>query len=111
MPTAKAMNIAKKLEENKRHASMHAAAIAITPTPLTDYTPLQQEPDGERTITQYDMYSAEDAGLLKFDFLGIRNLAILADAISLVKKFYGAKIDLDRIPLDDKKTFALLANS
>ncbi|KKR74284.1 MAG: polymerase III, alpha subunit protein, partial [Candidatus Nomurabacteria bacterium GW2011_GWA1_40_8] len=62
-----------------------------------------------KIITQYDMYSVEDAGLLKFDFLGIRNLAILADAISLVKKFYNIDIDIERIPLDDKKTFELLA--
>jgi len=56
------------------------------------------------------MYSIEDAGLLKFDFLGIRNLAILGDAVSLVKKFYGVDIDLEKIPLDDKKTFSLLAS-
>jgi DNA polymerase-3 subunit alpha len=56
------------------------------------------------------MYSIEEAGLLKFDFLGIRNLAILGDAIGLVKKFYGIEIDIERIPLDDKKTFALLAS-
>jgi DNA polymerase-3 subunit alpha len=56
------------------------------------------------------MYSIEDAGLLKFDFLGIRNLAILGDAISLVKKFYNINIDIEKIPLDDKKTFSLLAN-
>ena len=71
--------------------------------------PTQFDPKGGKIITQYDMYSAEEAGLLKFDFLGIRNLAILADAISLVKKFYNIDIDVDTIPLDDKKTFYLLA--
>ena len=89
--------------------SVHAAGVVIAPLPLSEYTPTQYDPKGGKIITQYDMYSIEDAGLLKFDFLGIRNLAILADAISLVKKFYNIDINIERIPLDDKKTFSLLA--
>lgn len=114
--TRKIIDIAKKLEGCVRHVSVHAAGIVITPNPLDDYTPLQRDPKGEGIITQYDMYSLDPnaggemtVGLLKFDILGIRNLAILADAVSLVKKFYNIDIDIDRIPLDDKKTFALLA--
>ena len=108
--TKEIIDLAKKLEGCVRHISVHAAGVVIAPGPISDYMPTQFDPKGGKIITQYDMYSAEDAGLLKFDFLGIRNLAILADAISLVKKFYKIDIDIDRIPLDDKKTFSLLAN-
>jgi DNA polymerase-3 subunit alpha len=112
--TKEIIDLAKKLEGCVRHISVHAAGVVIAPHPIYEYMPTQFDPKGERgsgkIITQYDMYSAEDAGLLKFDFLGIRNLAILADAINLVKKFYNIDIDIDRIPLDDKKTFELLTN-
>ena len=113
--TKKIIDLAKKLEGCVRHISVHAAGVVIAPLPLTEYTPLQYDPKGEKKIiTQYDMYSIDPdhgagVGLLKFDFLGIRNLSILADAISLVKKFYDINVNLERIPLDDKKTFELLA--
>ncbi|KKS23488.1 MAG: polymerase III, alpha subunit protein [Candidatus Nomurabacteria bacterium GW2011_GWC2_41_8] len=108
--TKKIIDLAKKLEGCVRHISVHAAGVVIAPLPLTEYTPLQYDPKGEgKIITQYDMYSIEEAGLLKFDFLGIRNLAILADAVNLVKKFYNVNIDIEKIPLNDKKTFELLA--
>ncbi|MFA4975615.1 MAG: DNA polymerase III subunit alpha [Candidatus Paceibacterota bacterium] len=108
--TKKIIDLAKKLEGCVRHISVHAAGVVIAPNPLYEYTPTQLDPKGGKIITQYDMHSVEDAGLLKFDFLGIRNLAILGDAISLVKKFYNIDIDIERIPLDDKKTFELLAS-
>jgi DNA polymerase-3 subunit alpha len=108
--TKEIIDLAKKLEGCVRHISVHAAGVVIAPKPLYEYTPTQFDPKGGKVITQYDMYSIEDAGLLKFDFLGIRNLAILGDAINLVKKFYDIDIDIERIPLDDKKTFALLAS-
>ncbi|OIO29386.1 DNA polymerase III subunit alpha [Candidatus Nomurabacteria bacterium CG10_big_fil_rev_8_21_14_0_10_03_31_7] len=108
--TKKIIDLAKKLEGCVRHISVHAAGVVIAPKPLYEYTPTQLDPKGGKIITQYDMHSVEDAGLLKFDFLGIRNLAILGDAISLVKKFYNIDINIERIPLDDKKTFALLAS-
>ena len=104
------IDLAKKLEGCVRHISVHAAGVVIAPKPLSEYVPTQFDPKGGKIITQYDMYSVEDAGLLKFDFLGIRNLAILGDAISLVKRFYNINIDIEKIPLDDKKTFALLAS-
>lgn len=107
--TAEIINLAKKLEGCVRHISVHAAGVVISPTPLHDYVPTQLDPKGGKVITQYDMYSVEDAGLLKFDFLGIRNLAILGDAIRMVKKFYEIEIDIEKIPLNDKKTFELLA--
>jgi len=108
--TKKIIDLAKKLEGCVRHISVHAAGVVISPKPLYEYVPTQLDPKGGKIITQYDMYSVEDAGLLKFDFLGIRNLSILADSISLVKRFYNIDIDIERIPLDDKKTFSLLAS-
>jgi len=107
--TKEIIDLAKKLEGSARHISVHAAGVVISPKPLYEYTPTQLDPKGGKIITQYDMYSIEEAGLLKFDFLGIRNLAILADAISLVKKFYNIVVDLDVIDLEDKATFELLA--
>ena len=108
--TKEIIDLAKKLEGCVRHISVHAAGVVIAPKPIYEYTPVQFDPKGGKVITQYDMYSIEEAGLLKFDFLGIRNLAILGDAVSLVKKFYNIDIDLEKIPLDDKKTFTLLAS-
>ena len=103
------IDLAKKLEGCVRHVSVHAAGVVISPTPLTDFTPLQFDPKGGKIITQYDMYVVEDVGLLKFDFLGIRNLSILGRAVDLVKKLYDEDVDIERIPLDDKLTFELLA--
>ncbi|OGI65131.1 DNA polymerase III subunit alpha [Candidatus Nomurabacteria bacterium RIFCSPLOWO2_01_FULL_39_18] len=115
--TKEIIDLARKLEGCVRHVSVHAAGVVMAPTPLTEYVPLQYDPKGEDIITQYDMYALDPnaggemtVGLLKFDILGIRNLAILADAVSLVKKFYNIDIDIDRIELDDKKTFTLLSN-
>lgn len=103
------IDLAKNLEGCVRHISVHAAGVVIAPRPLYEFTPLQYDPKGGKIITQYDMHAVEDAGLLKFDFLGIRNLSILADAIRLAKERKEANIDLDRIPLDDPRTFAMLA--
>ncbi len=105
------IDLAKKIEGCARHISVHAAGVVIAPTPLTDFTPLQFDPKGEgKIITQYDMYVMEDVGLLKLDFLGIKNLSILADSVSLVKKLEGKDVDIENVPLDDKKTFAMLAS-
>ncbi|MBY0376892.1 DNA polymerase III subunit alpha, partial [Patescibacteria group bacterium] len=107
--TKKIIDLAKKLEGCVRHVSVHAAGVVIAPTPLEDFTPIQFDPKGGDVITQYDMYNIEEAGLPKFDFLGIRNLSILAEAIRLVKIIHKVEIDLEKIPLDDEKTFAMLA--
>lgn len=107
--TKEIIDLAKRIEGSVRHISVHAAGVVIGPEKLTHYVPLQHDPRGGKIITQYDMHAVEDAGLLKFDFLGIRNLSILADAIERVKKIHGKEIKIDEIPLDDKKTFELLA--
>lgn len=103
------LDMAQKVEGCARHISVHAAGTVISPLPLWEFTPLQKDPKGGKVITQYDMYTIEDAGLLKFDFLGIRNLTILGDAISLTKERYGTVIDIENISLEDEKTFAMLS--
>lgn len=109
--TKEIVDMAKKIEGNVRHMGIHAAGVLISPTDLNDFTPIQFDPKGEhKIISQYDMYSVEDAGLLKFDFLGLGNLAIIADAIYMIEKNCGVKLDYDTIPMDDKKTFEMLAN-
>ncbi len=106
----KIIDMAKKIEGCARHMGIHAAGVVISPTTITDYTPLQFDPKGDsKIISQYDMYSIEEAGLLKFDFLGITNLSILADAMALVKKLRDIDVDIENIPLDDAKTFRMLA--
>jgi DNA polymerase-3 subunit alpha len=107
--TKKIIDLAKKMEGCVRHVSVHAAGVVIAPSPLTDFVPVQLDPKGGDIITQYDMHYVEEVGLPKFDFLGIRNLSILADAISLVKTIHKIDIDIDKIPLDDPKTFEMLS--
>ncbi len=107
--TKKIIDLAKKMEGCVRHISVHAAGVVMSPRPLYEFTPVQLDPKGGNIITQYDMYSIEDAGLPKFDFLGIRNLSILAEAVRLVKIIHKVDIDIDNLPLDDKKTFELLS--
>ncbi len=103
------IDLGKKLEGCVRHVSVHAAGVVIAPTSLSAFTPTQFDPKGGKVITQYDMHAVEDAGLLKFDFLGIRNLSILADAVKIVEREHGIAIDIENIPLDDLKTFIMLA--
>jgi len=103
------LDTARKIEGGARHISIHAAGVVIAPKPLYEFVPTQHDPEGKIVITQYDMHSVEEAGLLKFDFLGIRNLSIIADAIERIKKIRDIDIDLERIPIDDKKTFEKLA--
>jgi DNA polymerase III subunit alpha len=105
----KVVDLARQIEGNARHVSVHAAGVVISPTAITDFTPIQLEPSGEKIITQYEMWSCEDVGLVKLDVLGIRNLAILRGAVEWVRKIVGKEIDLSKIPLDDKKTFEMLS--
>lgn len=104
------VDLARKIEGNARHISVHAAGVVISPTELFDFTPIQYDTKGEgKIITQYDMYSVEEAGLLKFDFLGLGNLSIIAEAVQLIKNNLDIFVDVDHIPLDDKKTFEMLS--
>ena len=106
------LDIAKKLEGTVRHASVHAAGVVIAPQPLTEYTPIQFDPkENSKLITQYDMYTVgeDGVGLTKLDFLGIRNLAILENAVHLVHEHRNIDINIEQIPFDDKRTFAMLA--
>jgi DNA polymerase-3 subunit alpha len=107
--TREIIDLAKKMEGCVRHVSVHAAGIVIAPKPLYEFTPVQYDPKGGDVITQYDMYQIEDVGLPKFDFLGIRNLSILADAVKIVKKIHNIEADIENVDVADKKTFELLA--
>lgn len=108
--TKEIIDLAKKMEGCVRHVSVHAAGVVIAPKPLYEFTPVQFDPKGGDVITQYDMYQIEDVGLPKFDFLGIRNLSILADAVKIVKRTKGVDVDLDHVDITDAKTFELLAS-
>ncbi len=106
------IDMAKKVEGLVRHIGVHAAGVVIAPDDIKNYTAIQYDPKGEgKIITQYDMHSVDEnnAGLLKFDFLGIRNLTILKTAIDIVEKRYKIRINIEEIDLNDKKTFNLLS--
>ena len=108
------IDVAKRIEGCVRHVGVHAAGVVVAPTPLVEWTAIQPDPKGTgKLITQYDMYSITDeyggVGLLKFDFLGIKNLAILADAVARVKEAQDIVIDIENVPIDDEKTYQMLA--
>ncbi len=107
----KLLNLAQKVEGNARHISVHAAAVIVGPDDLVKFTPLQNETGGgDRVITQYEMHAAEDVGMIKLDILGIANLTILANAVKLVEQLHpDIKINIKKLPLDDKETFEMLA--
>jgi DNA polymerase-3 subunit alpha len=103
------IDFARQLEGVARNASTHAAGVVISREPLTELMPLQKATNSDSLMTQYEMHAIEALGLLKFDFLGLSNLTILKNAVDLIKAHRGIDIDLDRIPLDDAKTFELLS--
>lgn len=111
--TKKLLDLAKKIEGVARHASVHAAGVVIADKPITDYTPLQRETNGDKIITQYDMYTVgeDGVGLLKMDFLGLRNLTIIEETLNFIKINKNEHIDLSSLPLDDKKTYKLLGDA
>lgn len=111
--TKRLLDVAKKLEGVARHASIHAAGVVIADKPLTEYTPLQKETNGDKIVTQYDMYTiGEDGvGLLKMDFLGLRNLTIIEETLRFVKENQGKEINISDLPLADKKTYKLLESA
>ncbi|MEK7133749.1 MAG: DNA polymerase III subunit alpha [Patescibacteria group bacterium] len=103
------LDLAQKIEGNARHVGVHAAGVVIAPTAVTDFSPVQIDPKGNHIITQYDMYAIEDAGLLKFDFLGLTNLSILADSVARVQERLGISVELDTLVLNDTKTYEMLS--
>lgn len=112
--TKEIIDMAKKIEGNVRHISVHAAGVVISPTAdITEFTPVQYDPKGEgKIITQYDMFSGGRDGVVnipKFDMLGIRNLQFITGALERIEKIRGIKIDIDTVPLDDEKVFRMLS--
>jgi DNA polymerase III subunit alpha len=117
-PTAKQIiNVAQGLEGIVRNSSIHAAAVVIADRPLTDIVPLQladagTDENGERvfrTVTQFSMKPIEEIGILKMDFLGLRNLDVIEDALDIIERSSGQRPDMTTLPLDDARTYEMLA--
>jgi DNA polymerase III subunit alpha len=102
------LDYARKLEGMARHASMHAAGVVISDTPIADVVPLYKPPDTNDVATQFPMTVLEDVGLLKMDFLGLKNLTVIENTVRSVRRNYGVEIDWAAIPLTDPKTYAML---
>jgi DNA polymerase-3 subunit alpha len=114
-PDAKrVIDVARGLEGLRRQDGIHAAAVVITREPLTEYLPIQRKPenggdvDDAPIVTQYEMHGVEDLGLLKMDFLGLRNLSVIERTVELIEASRGDRVDIDAAPLDDPKTFEML---
>ncbi len=107
--TRKLIDFAKKLEGCARHASTHACGVVISKEPLEEMVPLQHPvQDEEVIVTQYEMHSLDDLGLLKIDILGLKNLTIIEDALARIYKVQNKSLKIEDVPLDDKKTYELL---
>ncbi len=114
-PDAKAViDVAKGLEGLRRQDGIHAAAVVISADPLTEYLPIQRKPDpggnpdDAPIVTQYEMHGVEELGLLKMDFLGLRNLSVIERALDLIEMATGERPDIDAVPLDDPAVYAML---
>lgn len=104
----KILDYTQRIEGVSRHASTHACGVLITKDPLVNYTPLQYASSSDRSIvSQYSLHPTEDLGLLKMDFLGLKNLTIIESAINIIKNTAGDEIDIDQIPLEDEGTYKL----
>jgi DNA polymerase-3 subunit alpha len=110
----KVIDVALGLENLRRQDSIHAAAVVITKEPLTEYLPIQRKPENGKDpsespiVTQYEMHGVEELGLLKMDFLGLRNLTVIERALDLIEESRGQRLDIDNVPLDDEKTLQML---
>ncbi len=108
----KLIDLALKLEGVARHASTHACGVVISAEPLANSVPLQHPPGHEdHIVTQYEMHGIEDLGLLKMDFLGLKNLTIIEDTLARIFVIRSEKIDIDKLPFDDVKTYKLLQDA
>lgn len=108
---ARLLEIAQKLEGLYRHASTHAAGMVISDRPLEELVPLYRDPKSHFPITQYNWKMVEAAGLVKFDFLGLKTLTVIEKAVDLISRGRGISIDLPNLPLDDPRTFDMLARA
>ncbi|WP_161889237.1 DNA polymerase III subunit alpha [Pontibacter russatus] len=104
---AAVLKLAEKLEGSVRNTGIHAAGVIIAPDDITNYIPVSTSKDSDLLVTQFDGKVIESAGMLKMDFLGLKTLTIIKDAIELIKKNHGVEIDIDAIPIDDEKTYQL----
>ena len=110
----KVIDVARGLEGLRRQDGIHAAAVVITHEPLTEYLPIQRKPEpggnpaDAPIVTQYEMHGVEELGLLKMDFLGLRNLSVIEMALDLIAERTGKRPDIDNVPLDDEPTLELL---
>ncbi len=108
------VDVAMGLEGLRRQDGIHAAAVVVTKEPLTDYLPIQrkptsgQDPEEAPVVTQYEMHGVEELGLLKLDFLGLRNLDVISDTLALIERARGEVVDIDSVALDDTKTYEML---
>ncbi len=111
----KVIDVARGLEGLKRSDGIHAAAVVITKNPVTDYVPIQRKPESGQdpadapVVTQYEMHGVEDLGLLKMDFLGLRNLDVITDTEEMIQRQRDRSFVVEEIPMDDADTFALLS--
>jgi DNA polymerase-3 subunit alpha len=108
------IDVARGLEGLRRQDGIHAAAVVISREPLTEYLPIQRKPEpggsaaDAPVVTQYEMHGVEELGLLKMDFLGLRNLSVIERALELIETSTGERVDIDAVPLDDEPTFEML---
>lgn len=106
-PEGKVLSFAETLEGSARHTGIHAAGIIIAPDDLLHYIPVKSDKNSDLLVTQYDGSVVESVGMLKMDFLGLKTLSIIKDSLACIEKNHGERIDIDKICLNDKKTFAL----
>ena len=107
--TRSIVDMAMPLEGVVRNDSIHAAAVVIGDRPLTEYLPLQQKGADSEVVTQFSMNDVEALGLLKMDFLGLRNLDVIDRAVEIIEQSTGTALDMDALPLDDRKTYEMMA--
>ncbi len=105
---ARVIDTARGLEGLRRQDSIHAAAVVISPKPLIEIVPVQRKGDGGEVVTQYEMHAIEDLGLLKMDFLGLRNLSTIERALELIAANRGQQVDIDAVDLDDEAVYEML---
>ena len=103
------IDTARGLEGLRRQDSIHAAAVVICPEPITEIVPIQQKGEGAEVVTQFEMHAIEELGLLKMDFLGLRNLSTIERALEMIEENSGERPDIDRVPLDDRAVYTMLS--